>query len=75
MYWSNHARRDAITAARCSSMKDNLTYLQANIGYFLGLDSGRRKERLDEILGTISVVKEQIESGQRNSRFQGDAAG
>ena len=33
------------------------------------------KERLDEILGTISVVKEQIESGQRNSRFQGDAAG
>ena len=75
MHWSNHARRDAIMAARHSSIKDNLVYLQANIGYFLGLDSGRQKERLDEILGTISVVKEQIESGQRKSRFQGDAAG
>ncbi len=65
MYWSKEAHRDAIEAAQCSSMTDNLVYLQANIGYFLGLDSGHRKDRLDEILGTLSVVKEQIESGRQ----------
>tara|TARA_B100000809_G_C15109112_1_gene519871 strand:- start:1060 stop:1269 length:210 start_codon:yes stop_codon:yes gene_type:complete len=65
MYWSKEAHHDAIKAARCSSMMDNLVYLQANIGYFLGLDSGQRKDRLDEILGTLSVVKEQIESGRQ----------
>ena len=69
MHWSTHAHRDAIMAARHSSIKDNLVYLQANIGYFLGLDSGQRKDRLDEILGTISVVKEQIESGHLDCRF------
>ena len=65
MYGKIDAHQDAMMAARGSSMEDNLAYLQANIGYFLGLDSGQRKDRLNEILGTLSVVKEQIESGRQ----------
>ena len=65
MYGEIDAHQDAMMAARGSSMEDNLAYLQANIGYFLGLDSGQRKDRLDEILGTLSVVKEQIETGRQ----------
>ena len=41
MYWNTVAHRDAMMAARGSSMEDNLAYLQANIGYFLDLDSGQ----------------------------------
>ena len=69
MYWNTHAHRDAMMAARGSSMEDNLAYLQANIGYFLELDSGQPGRRLAEIMATMSVIQEQVESGQRGSRF------
>ena len=69
MYWNTVAHRDAMMAARGSSMEDNLAYLQANIGYFLDLDSGQPGQRLAEILGTMSVVREQIESRPKDPRF------
>ena len=69
MYGKTDAHQDAMLAARGSSMEDNLAYLQANIGYFLGLDSGQPGQRLAEILATMSVIQEQVESGQRDSRF------
>ena len=69
MYGKTHAHQDAMLAARGSSMEDNLAYLQANIGYFLGLDSGHSGQRLAEILATMSVIQEQVESGQRDARF------
>lgn len=63
------AHLDAQAAARSSSVEDNLAYLQANIGYFLSLDTGRRRHRLSEILATMSVVIDQLESIP--SRFGG----
>ena len=53
MYGKIDAHQDAMMAARGSSMEDNLAYLQANIGYFLGLDSGQPGQRLAEILATM----------------------
>ena len=62
------AHRDALDAAQASSVEDNLAYLQANIGYFLNLDTGQCRQRLAEIQATMSVVVDQLKISTTRSR-------
>ena len=57
---SERTAQQALQSARQATFEVNLTYLHANIGYYLSLDVDLSDERLNEISATIEVLLEQV---------------
>ncbi|MEO2020608.1 MAG: hypothetical protein ABGX05_02195 [Pirellulaceae bacterium] len=51
--------QEALASARQSTFQDNLSYLHANIHYYLSLDVDQSHQRLEEISATIAVLLKQ----------------
>ena len=51
--------QEALASARQSTFQDNLSYLHANIHYYLSLDVDQSHQRLEEISATITVLLKQ----------------
>ena len=52
-------QQEALASARQSTFQDNLSYLHANIHYYLSLDVDHSHQRLEEISATIAVLLQQ----------------
>lgn len=57
---SEKVEQEALESARRATFRENLTYLHANIGYYLDLDVDLSQQRLHEISATIEVLLEQF---------------
>ena len=51
--------QEALASARQATFQDNLSYLHANIHYYLSLDVDQSDQRLQEISATIAVLLKQ----------------